>query len=70
MVYDHLSGCLILEDPYLGFSELFQIVVVVVVVPHGDIPRLVVSVLGVSKLLAMAKDNGGLCLIIVSKMYF
>jgi hypothetical protein len=62
MVYEHFSRCFILEDPSLGFSKLFQIIVVVA---HGDIFRLVALMLRVSKLLAMEKDLGGLCPIVV-----
>jgi hypothetical protein len=36
MVYEHLSRCFILEDPSLGFLELFQ---AIVVIARGDIPR-------------------------------
>jgi len=66
MVYKHLLGCFILEDPSLGFSELFQ---VIVVIACGDIPNLVVLVLGANKLLVMAKNIGGLCLIIVGEVF-
>jgi hypothetical protein len=64
MVYEHLLGCFILEDPSLGFSRLFQ----VVVVAHGDIPKLVALVLGASTLLSMAKDIRSPCPIVVGKM--
>jgi hypothetical protein len=37
MVYEHLLGCFILEDPSSWFLKLF--LVVVVVVAHGDILR-------------------------------
>ncbi len=37
MVYEHFLSCFILKDPSLGFSKLFQVVVVVVVVIHGHI---------------------------------
>jgi len=66
MVYEHLSRCFIPENPSLRFSELFQ---VIVVVTHGDIPRLVALVLGANKLLAMVKDIGGLCFIVVGEMF-
>jgi hypothetical protein len=36
MIYKHLSGWFILEDPSSGFSKLFQ---VVATITHGDIPR-------------------------------
>jgi hypothetical protein len=42
MVYEHLSKCFILEDPSLGFLELFQ---TIVVIAHGDIPRSVALML-------------------------
>jgi hypothetical protein len=57
MVYQHFSGCFILKDPFSGFSELFQ---VVVIVTYGDIPRSMALVLGVNRLLARAKDTSGL----------
>jgi hypothetical protein len=41
------------KGPIFKVSELFQ----VVVVAHGDIPRLVALVLGVSRLLAMVKHG-------------
>ncbi len=53
MVYEHLLGCFILEDPSSGFSKLFQ---VVSIVARGDILRLVALVLGVNRLVALAKD--------------
>jgi len=67
MVYEHLLGCLILKDPSLGFLKLFQVVVIIVC---GDIPKSVALVLGVSRLLAMAKDINGFCLIPVGKVFF
>jgi hypothetical protein len=36
MVYEHIFGCFIQEDPSLRFSKLFKIAIVVA---HGDIPR-------------------------------
>jgi hypothetical protein len=42
MVYKHLLGCFIPKDPSSWFSELFQ---AIVVVAHGDIPRLMALVL-------------------------
>jgi hypothetical protein len=36
MVYEHLLGYFIPKDPFSRFSELFQVVVVIV---HGDILR-------------------------------
>jgi hypothetical protein len=46
MVYEHLLGCFILEGPSSRFSKLFE----VVIVAHGDIPRSMILVLGVSKI--------------------
>jgi hypothetical protein len=43
MVYEHLSRCFIPKDPSLRFLELFQLIVAIV---YGDIPRLVVLMLG------------------------
>jgi hypothetical protein len=54
MVNEHFSGCFIPEDPSLGFSKLFQVVVVLV---HGDMPWSMALLLGVNKLLVMAKDT-------------
>jgi len=67
MVYEHLLGCFILEDPSSGFSKLFQ---VVIVVAHGDIPRSVALMLGANRLLAMAKDFKGLRFIVVGGVFF
>jgi hypothetical protein len=67
MVYKHLLGCFILKDPSSKFLELFQVAPTVV---HGDIPRLVVLVLGVSRLLAMAKDIGGFRPIAMGEVFF
>jgi len=52
MVYEHLSRCFIPKDPFLGFSKLFQ---TIVVVAHGDIRRSMTLLLGANKLLAMTK---------------
>jgi hypothetical protein len=49
--------------PIFRVSKLFQ-----VVVAHGDIPKLVALLLGVSTLLSMAKDTRSPCPIIVGKM--
>jgi hypothetical protein len=65
MVYEHFLGCFIPEDPSLGFSKLFQTVVIV----HGVIFRLVALMLGVSKLLTMAKDTSGLYPIVVGEVF-
>jgi hypothetical protein len=57
MVYEHFSKCFIVKDPSSGLLKLFQIIIVI----HcWDILRSVALMLGVSKLLAMAKDTGGL----------
>jgi hypothetical protein len=61
MVYEHLLKCFILNDPSLGFLELFQ----VVVVANGNIFRLLALVLGVNRLLAMLKDIGSFHLITI-----
>jgi hypothetical protein len=66
MVYDHLSKCFILENPYLGFSKLFQ---VVAIVAQGDILMLMALMLGVIKLLVMEKDTISFCPIIVGKAF-
>jgi hypothetical protein len=66
MVYEHLLGCFIPEDPSLGFWELFQ---AIVVVAYGDIFRSVALVLRVNRLLAMAKDIGGLRPIIIGEVF-
>jgi hypothetical protein len=67
MVYEHLLGCFIPEDPSSGFSKLFQAATIVV---YGDIFKLMALVLGVSKLLVMAKDTNGLCHIVVGEVFF
>jgi hypothetical protein len=67
MVYEHFSGCFILEDPSLGFLELFQ---TTNVVTHGDILRSIALVLGANKLLTMEKDVRGLCPIAICKLFF
>jgi hypothetical protein len=67
MVYEHLLGCLVPKDPFLGSSKLFQ---VVIFVAHGDIFRLVALVLKASILLIMAKDTIGLCLIVIVEVFF
>jgi hypothetical protein len=66
MVYEHLLRCFIPEDPSSRFLKLFQVVVVIVL---GHILRLVALVLGVDKLLAMAKDIGGLCPITIAEVF-
>jgi hypothetical protein len=66
MVYDHLSNYFILKNPSLGFSELFQ---AIVVIAHGDIFRSMALMLGVNKLLVMARDSKGLHLIAIGKMF-
>jgi len=66
MIYEHLSGCFILEDPSSEFSKLFQ---ATTVITCRDIPRLMALMLGVNKLLAMAKDTGGLHPISVGEVF-
>ncbi len=66
MVYEHLSKCFILEDPFSRFSKLFQ---VIIVVSHGDIPKSMALVLGAIRLLAMVKNTNGFCLIVVGKVF-
>jgi hypothetical protein len=66
MAIKRWSRCFILEDPSLGFLKLFQIVAIV----HEDILRSVVLMFGASKLLAMAKNIGGFCSIVIGKMFF
>jgi hypothetical protein len=65
MVYEHLSRCFILHDPSPRFSKLLT----TSIVACGDILRLVALVLGVNRLLAMAKDTGGLRPIAISKVF-
>jgi hypothetical protein len=52
MVYEHLSICFTPKDPFLGFSKLFQ---TIVIVARGDIPKSMTLVLGANKLLAIIK---------------
>jgi hypothetical protein len=66
MVYEHLSNYFILKDPSLGFSEFFQ---ATIVVACGDILRSMALMLGVGKLLAMARDSRGLHPIVKGKMF-
>jgi hypothetical protein len=54
------------KDPSLRFSKLFQVVVIVC----GDVLRSMTLVLGVSRLLVMAKDIGVLCLIAIGEVFF
>jgi hypothetical protein len=42
----------------------------IAIIAHGDIFRLVTIMLGVKKLLAMAKDTNGFHSIVVSKVFF
>lgn len=67
MVYEHLLGCFILEDPSSGFSKLFH---AIIFVAHGDILRSMALMLGASKLLVMVKDIEGLCPIVIGKAFF
>jgi hypothetical protein len=66
MVYEHILGCFIPEVPSLGFLKLFQ----AFVVAHGDIFKLVALMLGANRLLLMAKNTKGFCLIVVGKVCF
>jgi hypothetical protein len=66
MVYEHISRCFIPQEPSLGFSELFKDVFVVAC---SDIPMLVALVLGVNRLLAMAKDSIGFRPIVVGEVF-
>jgi hypothetical protein len=66
MVSEHLLGRFILEDPSSRFSELFQVMTIVVC---GDILRFMALVLGVSRLFAMAKDISGLHPIVVGEVF-
>jgi len=50
--------------------RVFEIIPGTVTIAHGDILRLVALMLGVSRLLVMAKDIGGLCPIAVSEICF
>jgi len=56
-----------IRGPILGFSEIFQINIVVT---HGDILRSMALVLGVNKLLKMERDVRGLYLIAINKLFF
>jgi len=67
MVYEHFSKCFIPKDPSSKFSELFQ---AFVTITCEDIFRSMALVLGASRLLAMAKDIGGLRPIIISEVFF
>jgi hypothetical protein len=62
-----LRQYLILEDPSSKFSKLFQVTIVTV---HEDIPKSMVLMLGANRLLAMAKDIGGLHPIAIGKVFF
>jgi len=66
MVYEHLLGSFILKHPSSRFSELFQ---ATNVVAHEDILRLVALMLAVIRLLVMAKDIGGLHIIVIGKVF-
>jgi hypothetical protein len=52
--------------PILKILKLFQVVIIV----HGDILRLMALMLGANRLLAMAKDSGGLRFNVMGKMFF
>jgi hypothetical protein len=66
MVYEHLLGCFMLEDPSLKFLVLFQVVADIV---HGDIFRSMALVLGVSRLLTMEENINGLRLTTISAVF-
>jgi hypothetical protein len=66
MVYEYFSKCLKLEDPFLEISKLFQIVSTVA---HGDIPRSVVLLLGVNRLVALVKDTKCFCSIAIGEVF-
>jgi len=48
------------------FLELFQVVTTFV---HANLPNLMALVLGANRLMAMAKNNGGLHLIVVNEVF-
>jgi hypothetical protein len=50
--------------------KVFGIIQVVLIVVHGDIPKLMALMLWANRLLAMAKNIGGLCPIIISEVFF
>jgi hypothetical protein len=66
MVYEHLLGFSILKDPSFWLFKLFS---VVNIIACGDIPRLVASMLGVNRLLAMAKNIIGFYFIVVGEVF-
>jgi hypothetical protein len=66
MVYEHLSKCVILEDPSSWFLELFQ---ATTTIARGDIPRSVALVQRANRLLAMVKDINGFHPIVVGEMF-
>jgi hypothetical protein len=66
MVYEHFSKCFIPKDPSSWFLKLFQ---TIVVVACGDIPKSVTLMLRANKLLAMAKDTGGLYLVVIRETF-
>ncbi len=67
MVYEHFSRCFIPKDSSSRFLELFLIVVVLA---HGDIPKLVALMLEATKLFAIANDTNGIRHITVGEMFF
>jgi hypothetical protein len=67
MVYEHLFGCFMLEDPSSRFLELQATVATAV---HEDILRSMALVLRASRLLTMARDISGLRPIAVGEMFF
>jgi len=66
MVYEYFLRCFRLEDPSLEFSKLFQIVFTIA---HGDIPKSVVLLLGVNRLVALVKDTKCFCSIAISEVF-
>jgi len=55
------------KGPSSGILKLFEAIDVIV---YEDIPKSVALVLGVNRLLAMAKDIGGLCPIATKEVFF
>ncbi len=67
MINEHLSGCFTPKDPSVSFSKLLQVVTTIVC---RDIFRSMALMLGVNKLLVMAKNIGGLCPIAMGEVFF
>jgi hypothetical protein len=66
MLYEHFSRCFIPKDPSLGFLKLFQTPIVII---RGDIFRSMALMLGANRLLAMAKNTGGLHPIAIAEVF-